>query len=506
MHRRVLVFLTPPHLMPKDPHKGYCIPYGAYALQALGKKTGAYEAIVSDDLAMFLPDHISRFDAVVLNNTSGDWIIPTQEQVKQKPFNQYGSDVKTVETVLRNSLLGFVRDGGGLMAIHYAIGGNRNWPEFADLLGAAYNGHPWNEEVGIKLDEPNHPLVAAFAGKKFRLAEEIFQFKSPYSREHDRVLLSLDTDNTNMTVPWIYRQDHDFALAWVRKFEKGRVFYTAIGHRTEHYWNPSILRFYLAGVQFCTSDLVAPAEPVDVERAADGAVSTHDFVSIFNGRDLTGWSGDKAVWSVRDGAITGQTTAATQLETNNFLVWQGGPLADFELRLEYKLVGGNSGIYFHAEPQASGEPLIGPQADFSADHRWTGVLMEWKKRDVLAERGQVVEIDKDGKRRIVRSLGNPKELLTHVRNEAWNDYVLITRGERTVLKINGVTMCEVIDRDPRRIPKGYLALQVHKGPPMKVQFKKHSSADLLTRRGAILVKLPRHSEIQDLDLTVPSEN
>lgn len=156
--------------------------------------------------------------------------------------------MKAVETVLRNSLLGFVRDGGGLMAIHYAIGGNRNWPEFADLLGAAYNGHPWNEEVGIKLDEPNHPLVAAFAGKKFRLAEESFQFKSPYSREHDRVLLSLDTDNTNMTVPWIYRQDHDFALAWVRKFEKGRVFHTAIGHRTEHYWNPSILRFYLAGV------------------------------------------------------------------------------------------------------------------------------------------------------------------------------------------------------------------------------------------------------------------
>lgn len=137
-HRRVLVFLTPPHLMPKDPHKGDCIPYGAFALQSLGKKTGAYEAVVSDDLAMFLPDHISRFDAVVLNNTSGDWIIPTQEQVKQQPFNQYGSDVKAVETVLRNSLLGFVRDGGGLMAVHYAIGGNRNWPEFADLLGAAW--------------------------------------------------------------------------------------------------------------------------------------------------------------------------------------------------------------------------------------------------------------------------------------------------------------------------------------------------------------------------------
>ena len=84
--RRVLVFLTPPHLMPKDPHKGYCIPYGAHALKTLGEKTGAYAAVVSDDLAMFLPDRISQFDAIVLNNTSQAWIRPTEEQVASEPF------------------------------------------------------------------------------------------------------------------------------------------------------------------------------------------------------------------------------------------------------------------------------------------------------------------------------------------------------------------------------------------------------------------------------------
>jgi len=90
------------------------------------------------------------------------------------------------------------------------------------------------EKVGIKVDEPGHPLVAAFDGKRFRLHEEIFQFREPYSRESVRVLLSLDTASTNMGVKWIHRRDNDFALAWVKPHGKGRVFYTAIGHRTEH--------------------------------------------------------------------------------------------------------------------------------------------------------------------------------------------------------------------------------------------------------------------------------
>ncbi|MBE3123931.1 MAG: ThuA domain-containing protein [Planctomycetes bacterium] len=252
--RRVLIWNTP--LMEKSPHKGYCIPYGTAAMRALGEKTGAYEPVVSDDLAMLLPEKIKSFDAIVLNNADGPWITPTDAAMER--LKAAGADKAAVEQVLRKSLLDYVSGGGGIMAYHFAIGGNTHWPEYREMLGAAYSGHPWNEEVGVKLDEPDHPLVAAFAGKGFRIAEEIFQFREPYSRKNVRVLLSLDTATTNMTVQWIERKDGDFALAWVRPHGKGRVFYTAFGHRTETFWNPAILQFYLDGIQFATGDLAAP--------------------------------------------------------------------------------------------------------------------------------------------------------------------------------------------------------------------------------------------------------
>jgi type 1 glutamine amidotransferase len=136
------------------------------------------------------------------------------------------------------------------------------------MLGAKFTGHPWNEEVGIRVEEPTHPLVAAFGGKDFRLADEIYQFGDPYNRKHLRVLLSLDTSRTNMNVKEsLGRTDGDFAQAWVKPYGKGRVFYTGFGHRTEIYWNPAILQFYLDGIQFACGDLDAPLVP----RTADPA-------------------------------------------------------------------------------------------------------------------------------------------------------------------------------------------------------------------------------------------
>jgi hypothetical protein len=203
-------------------------------------------------------------------------------------------------------------------------------------------------------------------------------------------------------------------------------------------------------------------------------------VSLFNGRDLAGWEGNQRIWSVRDGAITGETTGQARVTENNFLVWKD-EVEDFELRLKFRLEGGNSGIYYHARKrppqQTKGEPLVGTQADLSADGRWTGVIMEYTLREVLAERGERVLIQTNGTRKVIGSLGDPAKLLETLRTNDWNDYTVYVKGGYVMLTINGVPMSELEDRDPKRLVRGWLGLQVHTGPPMRVQFK-----DLYLRR------------------------
>jgi type 1 glutamine amidotransferase len=477
--RRVLVWNTPAHLMEKDPHKGYCIPYGSAAFETIGRKTGAYEPVVSGDLAMYLPENIRRFDVIVMNNSSGPWITPTPADMATDAFKKHGSDPAAVEQVLRKSLIDYVNDGGGIVCIHYAIAANRHWPGFGELIGAKFTGHPWNEEIGVTAEEPDHPLLAAFGGKDFRIADEIYEYGAPYDRAKVRVLLSLDPAKTNMGVKWIHRKDNDFALAWVKTQGKGRIFNTSFGHRTELFWHRDLLQFYLDGVQFAAGDIDAPTAP-RADRPArkipgtDPAPGLDAFVSLFNGKDLAGWEGDTTHWSVVDGAILGQTFAEPRLKENNFLIWKD-EVEDFELRCRFKLEGGNSGIYYRSKKRppnkTGGEALVGPQADFSADGKWTGVIMEYTLREILAPRGQKVTIDEAGKKTQAGTVGDAQKLLDAIKIGEWNEYHIVAKGGKVTLAINGVPMCELDDRDPKRPVRGWLALQVHVGPPMKVWFK-----------------------------------
>jgi type 1 glutamine amidotransferase len=477
--RRVLIWNTPAHLMEQDPHKGYCIPYGTAAFEAMARKTKAFAVVVSDDLALYLPENLSRFDAVVMNNSSGPWITPTRAHLERPEFRRHGATVEAVEAVLRQSLLDYVQNGGGLVVIHYAVAANRHWPGFQELMGASFLGHPWNEEIGVRVEEPDHPLTMAFGGADFRLADEIYEYGDPWRRDQIRVLLSLDPTRTNMGVPWIHRPDDDFALAWVTTRGKGRLFVTSFGHRTELFWDPRVLQFYLDGVQFATGDLDAPTEPRPgpARRPVPGTEPVGGlpgFVSLFNGQDLSGWGDDPRIWSVQEGAITGQTTESTRVTENTFLIWKD-ELEDFELRLRFKLEGGNSGVYFRARKRGGSsqdrEALTGMQADFSADGRWTGVIMEYTLREVLAERGERVIIKEQGEREVVGRLGEADQLLAITRPGEWNDYAIVARGGEIQIAINGVKMAELEDRDPRRLKRGWLGLQVHTGPPMRVQFK-----------------------------------
>ena len=237
------------------------IPLGAEAFKLMGEKTGAYQAVVSDDIALFEPDKLAQFDAVCLMNTTGELFLPPPADF-DKLTPEQRAEAEKRDARLKQSFLDFVKNGKGLVGIHAATDCFYKWPEFGEMMGGWFDGHPWNEEVTIKIDEPKHPLCTMFDGQPLTVADEIYQVKDPYSRSKLRVLLSLDTTRTNMKKDGIKRSDGDFAVSWVREYGKGRVFYGSLGHRDDIFWNPKVLRHYLAGIQFALGDLKADATPV----------------------------------------------------------------------------------------------------------------------------------------------------------------------------------------------------------------------------------------------------
>lgn len=207
---------------------------------------------------------------------------------------------------------------------------------------------------------------------------------------------------------------------------------------------------------------------------------------IFNGKDLTDWAGNKKFWSVQGGAITGKTTAENPLKHNTFLVYTGGPVSNFELTFKYRIEKGNSGVQYRSKVLPPGEngPIIsGYQADFEAGKTYSGILYEERARGILAERGQKTVIKplekdatdskaKDFKVEVTGSLGSSDEIQAAIKNEDWNEYKVVAKGNHLQHFINGKQTVDVTDEDAKRAAKrGVLALQIHQGPPMVVQFK-----------------------------------
>ena len=195
------------------------------------------------------------------------------------------------------------------------------------------------------------------------------------------------------------------------------------------------------------------------------------FRSIFNGVDLKGWDGNPKFWSVRDGVITGTTTKENPTRGNTFLIWRAGTLSDFELRLQYRIVGGNSGIQYRSR-EVGKWVISGYQADFESGSRYSGILYEEKGRGILAERGTKVSIGPDGKKSVVGKTLPADKIQQAIKAEDWNDYTIVASGNHLIHKINGMTSVEVTDhQESKRRMSGLLALQLHAGPPMVVQFR-----------------------------------
>jgi hypothetical protein len=206
---------------------------------------------------------------------------------------------------------------------------------------------------------------------------------------------------------------------------------------------------------------------------AVAAQNENEAKPLFNGKDLTGWDGDEQFWSVQDGVITGRTTAEKPAKHNTFLIWKGGVVKDFELRLKYKISNHNSGVQFRSKDQGD-HVVAGYQADIVGDtpDKYTGILYEEKGRGILAERGQKVVIGQDGKKEVAGTVATSDEIMKAIKKGDWNDYVITAKGSHITQSINGVTTVDVTDNQTDKAAReGILALQIHQGPAMSVQFK-----------------------------------
>ncbi len=207
--------------------------------------------------------------------------------------------------------------------------------------------------------------------------------------------------------------------------------------------------------------------------AARAADDDDGFKSIFDGKKLEGWDGNPKFWSVEDGTITGQTTKENPTSGNTFLVWRNGELDDFELKLEYKIVGGNSGIQYRSFEVPNEKWVIGGyQADFEAGDTYSGINYGERFRGILAGRGEKTVIGNDHKPKVVEKIGDSKEIQSKIKKEDWNTYHVIAKGWTFEHRINDVVTSICTDEDEKmRRASGILALQLHAGPPMKVQFR-----------------------------------
>ena len=231
------------------------IPTGLTAVRMMGEKTGAYEAVLSDDLANFESNKINEFDAILFLNTTGD------------PFLEKGKpDAQARSERLQKNLQDFVKSGKGFAGFHSATDTlkprGKHTPEYSKMINGAFDGHPWgggsNVTIAVEKGQEKHPIVAHLNGESMAFKEEIYQLSDPYDSSKVQMLLRLDLEKSDKKR--LKRTDRDYGVAWVRKWGEGRVFYCSLGHNDAMYWHPDVLKIYLGGLQYALGDFDVPSK------------------------------------------------------------------------------------------------------------------------------------------------------------------------------------------------------------------------------------------------------
>ncbi len=201
------------------------IPLSMQLLPQIGKKNG-FDVVATKDLAFLSAVSLPAYDAVVFY-TTGE--LPISDADKA-------------------NLLTWMRSGKGFVGIHSATDTFYKWPEYGEMIGGYFDGHPWHQEVRVKVEDPKHPATRGLPAV-WTLKDEIYQYRN-WDRSKRHVLLSLDTSSVDLKKEGVKRTDGDFALAWTSTYGKGRVFYSALGHRDDLWQTPEYQQFIAGGIRW----------------------------------------------------------------------------------------------------------------------------------------------------------------------------------------------------------------------------------------------------------------
>ncbi|MBL62749.1 MAG: hypothetical protein CMI30_05005 [Opitutae bacterium] len=216
------------------------IAIGIKALRAMAKKTGAFEATFTLETTEFTTEGLKKYDAIIFNNTTH----------VQKAFK---------EQAQRDAILNFIKDGKAFAGFHSASdGGVPQWPEYTDMIGGCFAGHPWGAggKWPFVVEDTKHPVNKAFKEKTFEYSDEIYQYKG-YDRSKLRILIGLDAVKSGKKGN---SKTNDYPVSWVRDYGKGRIFYSNFGHNKATWMNAAMLQHFLDGIQWALRDLDGPSK------------------------------------------------------------------------------------------------------------------------------------------------------------------------------------------------------------------------------------------------------
>ena len=218
------------------------IPTGAKALRIMAEKTGVFDATFTIKTEEFTKKGLAKYDLIIFNNCTHI----------QKAF---------AEDSQRKAILNFIQDGKAFVGFHSASdGGLPNWPEYTEMIGGCFAGHPWGAggTWPFFVEDKKHPINRAFTESEFSFSDEIYQYKG-YDRSKLRILIGLDSLKTDKKGN---SKTNDYPVSWVRSYGKGRIFYSNFGHNKATWWTPFMLQHFLDGIQWSLMDLKGPSKSI----------------------------------------------------------------------------------------------------------------------------------------------------------------------------------------------------------------------------------------------------